>query len=491
MDKRILFFFIALVISVKVVSQPVSLHPENQHYLLYKGKPTVLVTSAEHYGAVLNTDFDFEKYLQTLHNDGMNYTRIFSGSYVEIPGSFNIQSNTLAPSVGNFLAPWKRTEDDGLFYGEKKFDLSEFNPQYFTRLKAFVARAEELGVIVEITFFCSTYNDKIWERNPFNPGNNINGLSENLDRKKLNTLENGNLVGFQKNMVDKIVTELNDFDNIIYEIQNEPWADNPQKVMRTLRTLDPQPKEGGWFKWAEMATEASLDWQKEMAATVIQTEAKLPKKHLIAQNYTNFKYAVDKVDPNVSIMNFHYVWPEAVWLNYGWNRPINFDESGFAGSDDLTYLRQAWQFMLAGGAIFNNLDYSFYVGKEDGTGENSAPGGGSSNLREGLKRLFDFLNAFNFIKMHPDFTVVNHSPGLEWQAISEPGKQYAIVFNGKPGKWIKMDLPRGKYNYECFSPVTGLPLKKGYFTMEKKGLKEFGLPQFNELMVMKIKKANL
>ena len=29
------------------------------------GKPTVLVTSAEHYGAVLNADFDFTKYSKT------------------------------------------------------------------------------------------------------------------------------------------------------------------------------------------------------------------------------------------------------------------------------------------------------------------------------------------------------------------------------------------------------------------------------------------
>jgi hypothetical protein len=62
-----------------------------------------LVTSAEHYGAVVNLDFDFEKYLQTMHAEGMNYTRIFTGSYVEIPGSFNIGNNTLAPAVGSFI----------------------------------------------------------------------------------------------------------------------------------------------------------------------------------------------------------------------------------------------------------------------------------------------------------------------------------------------------------------------------------------------------
>ncbi|RMG58643.1 MAG: hypothetical protein D6722_23315, partial [Bacteroidetes bacterium] len=33
---------------------PIQLHPHNPHYLLYRGQTTLLVTSAEHYGAVLN-----------------------------------------------------------------------------------------------------------------------------------------------------------------------------------------------------------------------------------------------------------------------------------------------------------------------------------------------------------------------------------------------------------------------------------------------------
>ena len=44
-------------------SGPVQLHPENPHYFLYKGGPLALITSAEHYGALLNLDFDYKKYL--------------------------------------------------------------------------------------------------------------------------------------------------------------------------------------------------------------------------------------------------------------------------------------------------------------------------------------------------------------------------------------------------------------------------------------------
>lgn len=488
MNKLFLFCALFFLLVLNGFAQPVSLHPVNPHYLLYKGEPTILVTSAEHYGSVLNSGFDFRKYLQTMHDEGMNYTRIFTGSYVEIPGSFGIRNNTLAPNVGNYLTPWKRGEEAGLYEGEKKLDLNQWNPEYFKRLHDFVSLAGDLDIIVEVTLFCSTYSDNSWERHPFNPGNNVNEIPADLDRRKSNTTENENLTGFQQKLVEKLVTELNEFDNVFYEIQNEPWSDDPKKVMRTLRTLDPQPGEGGWYKWAERASDASLEWQSLMAKTIVDTEAKLQKKHLIAQNFTNFKSSLEKVDSNISILNFHYVWPEAVWLNYGWNRPVNFDESGFAGSSDSTYLRQAWQFMLAGGAIFNNLDYSFYAGKEDGTGENNAPGGGSTNLRKQLSFLRSFLESFDFVKMHPDFDVVQHSPGVEWQAISEKGKQYAVIFTGFTSEWVKLDLPKGRFHYEFISPYSGRKIKTGFFTNDNKGIVKINLPQFQEMIALKIVK---
>src|SRR5437660_10810156 len=75
--------------------QPISLHPDNSHYFLFRNKPTVLITSGEHYGSVLNLDFNFKKYLDTLHEDGLNLTRTFSGAYCEPAGAFGIAHNTL------------------------------------------------------------------------------------------------------------------------------------------------------------------------------------------------------------------------------------------------------------------------------------------------------------------------------------------------------------------------------------------------------------
>lgn len=59
----------------------IRLHPQNPHYFLFRGKAVALISSGEHYGAVLNADFDYRRYLSTLEANGLNYTRLFGGIY--------------------------------------------------------------------------------------------------------------------------------------------------------------------------------------------------------------------------------------------------------------------------------------------------------------------------------------------------------------------------------------------------------------------------
>jgi hypothetical protein len=58
---------------------PIELLKENPHYFLWRGKPTVLITSAEHYASVFNRDFDYDKYLDALQSYGFNHTRTSTG----------------------------------------------------------------------------------------------------------------------------------------------------------------------------------------------------------------------------------------------------------------------------------------------------------------------------------------------------------------------------------------------------------------------------
>nr|NIR01182.1 hypothetical protein [Gemmatimonadales bacterium] len=161
-----------------MTSQTLALHPDNPHYFLFRGKPLVVVTSAEHYGAVMNRPFDYREYLTGLRDDGMNMTRIFAGGYVEYEGAFRIERNTLAPALGDYLCPWKRTSTPGYANGGSRFDLYAWDEEYFARLSDFIETAAGYGIVVEVCFFCPFYDEGVWALSPWRAGNNVNGLGD-------------------------------------------------------------------------------------------------------------------------------------------------------------------------------------------------------------------------------------------------------------------------------------------------------------------------
>ncbi|MCX5682738.1 MAG: hypothetical protein NT049_03535 [Planctomycetota bacterium] len=291
---------------------PLRLHPDNPHYFLFQGKPTVLITSGEHYGAVLNLDFDYVRYLDALQAAGLNLTRTFSGIYREIPGSFKIKNNPLAPAQNRYIAPWARSGEPGYAQGGNKFDLAKWDDAYFARAKDFLAQAAKRGIVVEFVLFCPMYDDSLWKANPMNAANNVNGVGD-LKKDDVHTLKNGPLLERQLAVTRKIVTELNAFDNLYFEIANEPYF-------------------GG----------ITLEWQKRIAAEIAAAEADLPKKHLVAQNISNGSKNIEDPVPTASIYNFHYCTPpDAVKMNFGLGRAIADDETGFKGSADAPYAPDA------------------------------------------------------------------------------------------------------------------------------------------------------
>ncbi len=412
-------------------TNPIALHPENPHYFLFRGKPTVLITSGEHYGAVLNLDFNYVKYLDTLQADSLNLTRTFTGSYVEPQGAFNIARNTLAPAPNRFICPWARSDAPGDPNGGNKFDLKKWDDVYFARLKDFVAQASKRGVIVEVNLFCPFYEDSQWRLSPQNAINNINGVG-NVPRTDVYTLDkHGGLLPVHEAMVRKIVAELKDFDNVYYEICNEPYF-------------------GG----------VTLEWQRRIADVVVDAEKSLPHKHLISQNIANGKAKVENPHPAVSIFNFHYASPpETVAMNYGLNKVIGDNETGFKGTANTHYRMEGWEFILAGGGLYNNLDYSFTVGHEDGTFvyPDRQPGGGNATFRRQIKILKDFIHTFDFVRMKPDNSIIKSKSPAEARphALVEPGRQYAVyVFGGKRVE-LALDVPAGEYRAEWLNPLTG------------------------------------
>lgn len=418
-------------------AEPLRLHPGNPHYFLFRGKPTVLITSGEHYGAVLNRAFDARKYLDTLAADNLNLTRAFTGMYREVPGeSFSIARNTLAPEEADFVQPFRRT-------GPQKYDLSQWNEEYFQRWRDFVSDAGQRNVIVEVTLFTTYYNDKHWRMSPLNAANNVQRVG-NVKSDEVLTLKEPALADVQERFVRKLVTELKDFDNIYYEICNEPYFHG-----------------------------VTEEWQRRMAQAVVQTEAKWTQQHLISRNIANGATEVRDADPAVSIFNFHYARPPyTVAMNYGLNKPIGMNETGFDGTADAPYRIQAWDFLVAGGSLYNNLDYSFTIGHENGTFAypGTQPGGGGVRLRRQLKALREFVDSLPFTAMRADEKAMKAPlpPEMSARVLSDGKSVWAVYLHGgkvlegyspqyavyskKRTDTLQIDLPPGAYDVQWWSP---------------------------------------
>jgi hypothetical protein len=214
----------------------------------------------------------------------------------------------------------------------------------------------------------------------------------------------------------------------------------------------------------EVTTAASVAWQRRIARAIAEEERALPHRHLIAQNIANFRLPVNEDDlvPEASILNFHYAYPEVVDWNRGLRRVIGYDETGFAGKDDTTYRRQAWNFVLSGGGLFNSLDYSFTVGHEDGTDvDNKAPGGGSPALRRQLKVLSDFIHRFDLAQLEPNALLVARAPGVVPRVLSaRDGKAHAIYLQGRAPTTLQLNLAEGRWTAEWISVEDGAVLKR-------------------------------
>jgi hypothetical protein len=438
-----------------LMGAPIGLHPANPHYFLWRNKPTLIITSGEHYGAVLNLDFDFRTYLDTLARNKLNGTRTWAGSYVETSGNFNIADNTLNPALGRFICPWKRSAEPGYADGGNKFDLTQWDDAYFARLKDFVRHASKKGIVVELNLFCPMYEEPMWNVCPMNARNNVNGLGA-IGRHDVLTLDkSGGLLAIQEAMVRKLAEQLRAFDNVTFEICNEPYATKPR---------------------------VPEDWQRRMTDVLVEAMKPWPQPFLISWNIANQRAQVVNPHPGVSLFNFHYAAPpDTVGLNWALDKAVGDNETGFRGTNDLPYRVEAWDFILAGGALFNHLDYSFTAEREDGTHQMTAttPGGGNATLRGQFRVLREFMERFDLTRVRPDSSIIKGGvpEGGSARALVDPGRACAIYVHRaiptqrsgsqpETGKReteavaLQVALPEGRWKAEWHDPLSGkVPLR--------------------------------
>ena len=434
-------------------AEPVRVHPENPHYYLFDGKPTILITSAEHYGAIVNKDFDYVAYLDALASYGLNYTRLYPGYLFEPEHKF-IRDNTLAPRPESLILPWARSAEPGYALGGNKFDLDTWDEAFFRRLTDFLAKAGERDIVVEICLFNCQYPDT-WAISPLYYQNNIQGIGT-CDHSGAQTLDDPALAFRETEYVSKIVREVNPFSNVILEICDEPIL------------LGTPPVSAGL-------------WITHMVEVILDNESTRPNKHLIAQQVEGpLGGPCDfSAHPDISIIVGQYVWEadgqqeggiKALDYEYEHNKPIELNETAYypvwyKGDRVASSRVEAWEFIVGGGASFNHLNGLYTIHDPAGaTAENA-------QVCRALQHLGVFMNSFDFVRMRQDKSVrlVGAAQNALCRCSSEPGRQYALylhhsigertaVYTVQPGSYtevIEIPMPAGTYRADWIVPASG------------------------------------
>ncbi|MFN7995926.1 MAG: hypothetical protein U0Q18_20105 [Bryobacteraceae bacterium] len=459
---------------------PISKHPANPHYFLYKGKPVVLITTDQHYGAVMNLDFDYIPFLDRLREYGMNLTRIYPGGYVEMKDQY-AAGNPLGPSPDRYILPWKKSQVTGAdpHLGRYKYDLESWDDAYFTRLRDYVHQADVRDIIVEIAFFNGMYEDR-WMAQPLNHANNIQGVGI-LDFHLFTTLADKPLVDVQTKYVRKVAAALYGFDNVIYDISDEPemhgqnsWPWN-SALLDALIAVDHHK-----HIYGETAHSASPDFSKDSRTSWIPTEYISPMERTLDENYADDKPIIDV---------------ETAWYSlwYGSN-PV--DETRVEG----------WYGMLGGLAGLIHLNGDFSTGNPSGQGTST-----QKEILPQKRVLMSFMHSLDFVRMkkYTDFGV-DDSKALA-RGIAEPGKQYALyLFHGNR-KWedwsqgptasrfnisanwftdrVALKVSPGAYSVEWINPASGDVISSS--TMDcKSGETSLETPRYYVDVALRMKKTD-
>ena len=492
----------------------ISIHKDNPKIFSFRSMPLVLVCATEHYGAVMNRPFDFEKYLSDAADKKQTLTRLFL-LFRELQSAWNPYS-TCKPESTEYLSPFERTGPGTAFDGLPKYDLGKYNPEFFDRLHRFMSLASQSGVIVEVVLFSHSYSAEIWRLNPISSENNINDVKK-IEWFNYTTKRHAEIFARQLDYVRTVVKELNKYDNMIYEICNEP---------------------GGNFAGHAGAppSEEVNDWISAIISEIRTIENKLPHKHLIVGQEA-FKYKLPDEEVNTkdvhqfSEKSFHQMDYDAVNMHplsnmwhkdknynlgkfmtgglclrqlrdyclavYSEPKPLNLDEDNAAArfmdvNGWTIHRKRAWTTLMCG-AHYDVIDFSINKYLETGTEESQ------KYIRTWMKYLSEFIHSIDLVHTRPLMDWLKKVPDFVCASVLAVDKEDYCIYladerensdstAGSPiAGSLVVDLPQGDYGIGFYSPVSGLYSNKRLVTGGNNISVQ--IPSFEQDIVVRITKT--
>ncbi len=180
--------------------------------------------------------FDYAAYLAFLKDHGHNFIRLWRWEQFKSQAAGGNYHLCMTPQ------PWLRTGPGAATDGKGRFDLTQFDPAYFDRLRNHMIAAGTAGIYVAVMLFegfalhLSPAPDNI-AGHPFYAANNVNGIgiTSIVDYQVLPL--DPHVQALQEAYIRKVVDTVHDLPNVLYEVANESSGGGTVDETRTKRGL--------------------------------------------------------------------------------------------------------------------------------------------------------------------------------------------------------------------------------------------------------------
>jgi hypothetical protein len=208
---------------------PLRVSPTNPRYFTDDSGRAVYLTGSHTWATLVeiqcpgDPDFPYDEWLDFMVAHNHNFMRLWTWDHPSV-APWTDDPVTFAPMAHLRTGPGLAA--DGL----PRWNLEQFNPEYFERLRRRVVQAGERGIYCAVMFFeawCTKWSRPgadAWLSHPYRAGNNVNGVDGDPDGDgvaDIYTLRAPDVVRYQKRYMQHVIDTVNDLDNVLFEIINE------------------------------------------------------------------------------------------------------------------------------------------------------------------------------------------------------------------------------------------------------------------------------
>lgn len=426
---------------------------------------------------------DFNAYLKFLKDHNHNFIRLWRWeqfkSNAGVASDFHLN---MSPQ------PWLRSGPGEAKDGQPKFDLTQFNEEYFDRLRERVIAAGKQGIYVDVMLFegwglhLSPAPDNV-EGHPFFAGNNVNGISIKsiLDHQVLPL--DKSVQELQEAYIKKVLDTVHDLPNVLYEVSNESSGGGKvDDEFAKYLNLPEAPDWGDSTEWQYWVIDFVKKYEKEKGYEhrPMGMTMQFPVKEQTKVNEPLLSSAADWISPGYDDKIFahggHPMAPGSPASHWYENPPVAdgkkvviTDTDHYApGKGDALW---AWKsFMRGHHPILMDFGIINLAPHDPAPGE--PPFEAYEPARNAMGDTLRFAERMQLINMDPQ----NELSSTDY-ILAHPGKEYVVLQPEETAASFSVTLEAGTYDIEWFN-VAGRKTKKAGELLVKKTDKVTFTPPF-------------